>query len=547
MLLEIPSGSVPLDSPFYIPWMSIEEQIKQEINKPGSLIRIKSPKRTGKTSLLVRILDAVKSQGYQSVSLNLEQVDSTILGDLNRLLRWLCISITRQLGLKNLINDYWDEDIGSKVSCTIYFEDYLLKNINVPLILALDEVNYIFNHPNVAKDFFPLLRSWYEEAKRNVIWRKLRFIIVYSTEIYIPLQLNQSPFNIGLPIKLPEFDISQIQELAKRHNLNWTTEKQAIQLMEMIGGHPYLVRLALYYLAQGELTLTQLIQNALTSGGIYSDHLREHLITLQKDPSLGVAFKKIIAQENFVLEPTLAYKLDSMGLVKFVDQQWQPLCNLYRFYFLQQNLEQEDIFEPRLIKLTQENKRLRKLVYLDELTGIYNRRYFDHYLEREWRRMTREKAPLSLMLLDIDYFKNYNDTYGHQLGDACLKKVAQAIQKSLKRSTDIVARYGGEEFAIIISQCDNKGALFLAEIIREQIKSLAINHKNSQVNLKIVTASIGVATIIPALETQPKMLIQMADEALYQSKHEGRNRVTFRNNQPLILFEKCTNSHEERL
>ena len=156
-----PSGSIPLGSPFYLERSSIKEQIEHEIKKSGALIRIKAPKEMGKTSLLLRILDYAEEEGYHTASLNLEQAERAILGDLNQFLRWLCANISRQLKRKSMLNDYWDEDMGSKISSTLYLQDYILESLDRPLVLALDEVNQVFEHPQVAKDFLPLLRSWY--------------------------------------------------------------------------------------------------------------------------------------------------------------------------------------------------------------------------------------------------------------------------------------------------------------------------------------------------------------------------------------------------
>ena len=171
------------------------------------------------------------------------------------------------------------------------------------------------------------------------------------------------------------------------------------------------------------------------------------------------------------------------------------------------------------------NKQLKELTIVDSLTGIANRRKFDEYLESEWLRLTREKAPLSLIMCDIDHFKLYNDTYGHQFGDRCLQKVAQAIKKSVKRPADLTARYGGEEVAIILPNTTPQGAETLARDICRQVQSLHIPHINSPVNL-YVTLSLGVAGCIPNRRScSVQSLIQKADSNLYQAKERGRNRV----------------------
>ncbi|MDF5738876.1 MULTISPECIES: AAA-like domain-containing protein [unclassified Nostoc] len=328
-----PSGSIPLDSPFYLKRSFLEEQVYQEIEKPGALIRIKAPREMGKTSLLLRILDYANRQDYCTISLNLEQVDGAILSDLNQLLRWLCANIARQLQRQPMLDEYWDEDLGSKISCTLYFQEYLLQSINTPLILALDEVNHIFEYPQVAKDFLPLLRSWYEEARRMPIWQKLRLLVVHSTDIYVPLELNQSPFNVGLPIQLDSFSQEEVQQLAQRYGLDWTDGEGARQLMAMVGGHPALVDLALYHLGRKEITLSQLLETAPTSR-IYSHHLQRHWATLQKQPELAQAFDTVLnANEAVSLDPILTHKLSSMGLIKLSGDQTIASCELYQRFF----------------------------------------------------------------------------------------------------------------------------------------------------------------------------------------------------------------------
>lgn len=340
-LLEIPSGSVPLNSSFYIERPPIEERVYAEINKPGSLIRIKAPCQMGKTSLLQRILAHAKQTGLHTVQISLQRADSQVFTSLEKFLRWFCANVSRQLKLEPRLDDYWDEDIGSKVSCTLYLQSYVLQEIDCQVVLALDEVNRIFEYPEISGDFLPLLRSWYEDASELEIWQKLRLVVVHATEAYIPLDINQSPFNVGLPIKLPEFSLEQVQNLALRHGLDWAkgeVGKQKISpLLAMIGGHPYLVRLAFYHLVSQKLTLEQLLEEAPTLAGIYSNYLRHHLANLQTHPELAAALKSVVTSSTSVqLEAIAAYKLESMGLVKFEGNQAIPSCELYRIYFREQ-------------------------------------------------------------------------------------------------------------------------------------------------------------------------------------------------------------------
>jgi diguanylate cyclase (GGDEF)-like protein len=172
--------------------------------------------------------------------------------------------------------------------------------------------------------------------------------------------------------------------------------------------------------------------------------------------------------------------------------------------------------------LEKANHELKRLATFDGLTQVANRRHFDEYLQQEWQRMQREQDSLALILCDIDFFKAYNDTYGHQIGDDCLRQVAQALQRSAKRSVDLAARYGGEEFALILPNTDLEGAEQVARDIQLEIQSIAIPHRKSKVG-EIITVSMGVATTVPVPFIAPQMLIEAADRALYQAKDEGRN------------------------
>ena len=328
-----PSGSVPLNSSFYLQ-RSLEARIDREIENPGALIRIKAPKEMGKTSLLLRNLDYADSLGYNIISLNLEQAEDSILNNLNLFLRWLCANISQQLRRKPNLDEYWDEDLGSTISCTLYLQDYILESLDNPIVLALDDVNQIFEHPQVAKDFLPLLRSWYEEGKRLPVWQKLRLIVVHSTEIYVPLELNQSPFNVGLPIQLGDFNLGEIEQLAQRYGLEWSEEKEAKTLMSLVGGHPALVNLALYHLSREEISLSQLLETAPTATGIYAHHLQRHLATLEKQPELIQALDRVLSvSEPVFLAPIHSYKLASMGLIKLSGDKAIAPCELYRQYF----------------------------------------------------------------------------------------------------------------------------------------------------------------------------------------------------------------------
>ncbi|MEM1279828.1 MAG: AAA-like domain-containing protein, partial [Cyanobacteria bacterium P01_H01_bin.152] len=240
--IEFPNGPVPINSRLYIERPPIETRTFAEVVKPGSLIRLKGPRQMGKTSLLRRILHEAKSHGIRVVPLSLHRVDQATLQDLDRFLRWFCANVSHQLGIPPRLDDFWNADIGSKVSCTLYLEEYLLKQLEQPLAIALDEVNELFQFSQISTEFLPLLRSWYEDAKEIEEWRKVRWILSHATDIYVPLQIKQSPFNVGLSIPLPEFTIPQIQDLVERHGLQDLLGNDGINrlmpLLEVISCRP---------------------------------------------------------------------------------------------------------------------------------------------------------------------------------------------------------------------------------------------------------------------------------------------------------------------
>lgn len=201
---------------------------------------------------------------------------------------------------------------------------------------------------------------------------------------------------------------------------------------------------------------------------------------------------------------------------------WPVLLHRVRRLLQQAQLQKQQTL--LLQQLETANQSLKRLVGLDSLTEVANRRRFDEYLHQEWQRMTRAQQPLSLILADLDYFKVYNDTYGHPAGDECLRQVAQAMQQAVKRATDLVARYGGEEFGVVLPYTGNEGARQVASSIRTHVQALQIPHSGSTAS-KVVTLSLGVVTTMPTLISTPMDLLQAADQALYQAKQAGRDQA----------------------
>jgi diguanylate cyclase (GGDEF)-like protein/PAS domain S-box-containing protein len=207
--------------------------------------------------------------------------------------------------------------------------------------------------------------------------------------------------------------------------------------------------------------------------------------------------------------------------IRFIQEQEAKNAALRVNQQLQQEIKDRKRAEVALEKANQE---LKRLAVLDELTQIANRRRLNEYLEQQWQHLIKQQQPLSFILCDIDYFKRYNDTYGHQAGDDCLQQVALAMRCAIKQPADLIARYGGEEFAVILPYTEAEGAIQIAYTMQNHIKSLKLTHAKSQVS-EYVTLSIGISSTIPKQTDSPTTLIKKADNALYEAKAQGRNCV----------------------
>lgn len=195
-----------------------------------------------------------------------------------------------------------------------------------------------------------------------------------------------------------------------------------------------------------------------------------------------------------------------------------------RFLALNDKLDEQSRERMTLYQSGDDMRELQRLALVDSLTSLPNRRSLDKNLDFEWKRASREGKALSTILLDIDFFKAFNDTYGHLAGDGCLKEVARTVQIASQRPADLTARYGGEEFAVLLPATEREGAVIVAERIRQEVERLGILHAASGIS-EVVTVSLGVATVVPTLDVSPLELLSKADKALYQAKAGGRNRV----------------------
>jgi len=333
----LPGGQMPMDSSLYINRPPVESLCYEAIQQPGAMLNIRAPKQMGKTSLMTRILAYATSLGYHTVSLNLQLADAEILQNLERFLQWFCARVGKQLGLSNVIADFWDNSLGSKANATDYFHDILLVKCDRPLVITIDELNHLFAYPDIARELLLLLRTWSEGAKARFAnsnnWHKLRLVTVHSTEILIPSSINPSFLNAGLAINLPEFTPAQVQDLANRYEQE-ITELQIDQLITLLGGHPYRLQLAFYSLHQQTITLAELLENSEITLSIYAEHLQQQWWNLQRYADLWAVFTQIVKQSSPVdCEAEQGSRLQQMGLVHLQGFQASLASELFRPFF----------------------------------------------------------------------------------------------------------------------------------------------------------------------------------------------------------------------
>lgn len=347
VLMRHRQKQAPVDPYFYIERPGVDLRCKEEIEKFGALILLKSPKGMGKTLSSGKLLEYAKQHGYETARLDLNSADRSVLADANTFLYWLCVQCLKNLvddvkssELQSQINECWQEPARPRDNCSSYFQNYLLSNIKCPLVVCIDSFEVLFEFSDTCSVVFPLLRSWHEASKSSdrvgTIWRKLRVVLVYSTESYPKLKdVDESPFNVGVPIELTDFDLSEVTAIARQYELDEQLGKNGLQqLMKLLGGHPNLINQALISLKHKETTLEEFLSRAPTRKGIYRNYLNNQLLVLEKNPHLKSAYREVlIANKPVRLDPVVGFKLYGMGLVTFADDDCVPRYELHRQYF----------------------------------------------------------------------------------------------------------------------------------------------------------------------------------------------------------------------
>lgn len=327
--LELPEGQVRMDSPFYVE-RDVDAKCFEEILKSGALIRIKAPRQYGKTSILSRLLRHAANNNHHVITISLHFLEQSVINNLERFLKFICEYSASRIKLTPMMEKHWIEFEALKMRCSLYFEEYLLESTDKPIVLAFDEVDRLFSIKHISDDFFSMMRGWHEESRTNPLWERLKIVLVHSTEAYLGVNnINQSPFyNVGFEAKLPPFNMQEIYNLAVRHKLN-LNEDELSEIMSFIGGHPYLVRRALYEMSYNQISLEELMSSATSGYGPFGDHLRRYLWNLKEDPNLLNAITRILKEETCKDDRT-CYLLQAAGLIQGDPPDVRISCSLYK-------------------------------------------------------------------------------------------------------------------------------------------------------------------------------------------------------------------------
>lgn len=337
------NNPLPSEDIIYVERSPIETQACQANCKPGSLIRIKAPQKMGKTLLLNQILKDASNKGFKTVIFDFGLLTDEDYEDYEEFLKDFCFSVRKELQLDSdkenkYRNDLWEKEGSKNKKACKFFEDYILGKISVDLVLALENFDQVLEEEKIRDNFCKLLRYWFDISKRetNTIWDKLHLIIIHSTDVYGSMDIHSSPLaGVGEDFELMMFNDDQIKKLIAEHDITLNDNIKQ-QLIDLIGGHPYLLVKAIKALKKQNITLTQLLEEAVTESGIFRDHLCQLLKILDEKNDLKEAYKKVVNSDKSVklLEPKyIAFSLYSLGLVQLEGDMGSPRNNLYKEYF----------------------------------------------------------------------------------------------------------------------------------------------------------------------------------------------------------------------
>jgi transcriptional regulator with XRE-family HTH domain len=332
--LEAPAGAMRPDSPFYVE-RTADSQLRHQLAGQGTTTTIQAGRQTGKTSLLIHAIHASQNEGRKDIYLDFQLVDRSSLDDLSGLLRCLSEIIAEQLELGwDVVDGYWQAVRNPAQTFNRFIQREILVRLDQQILLAIDEADMLLD-AGYKKHFFALLRAWDSRRAFDANWRKLNLVVVISTHPYLLIDdVNLSPFNVGLNIQLKDFTLDQVASLNHRHG-NPLKPHEVPVLMDLVGGHPYLVRQAYYTLVSEGLLLPDLLAVAGSTEGPFGKHLLFYQHSLKKNPRLVGAFQQVLREQD-ISDESLMERLSSVGLVQQAEGKWRPRCGLYEQFFRRQ-------------------------------------------------------------------------------------------------------------------------------------------------------------------------------------------------------------------
>jgi transcriptional regulator with XRE-family HTH domain len=332
--LEAPAGAVRSQSPFYIERVA-DSQLRHQLAGQGTTTTIQAGRQTGKTSLLTHAVNAYQGEQGKIVYLDFHLLDEASKENLTSFLRFLSEAIAEQLDLKwDVVDKYWQSARNPAQTFNRFLQHEMLQRFEHPVLLAIDEADLLLG-VEYQKHFFALLRAWDSRRAFDADWRKLNLVMVISTHPYLLIDdVNLSPFNVGLTIRLKDFSPEQVADLNQRHG-SPLKQNQIPALMDLVGGHPYLVRQAYYTLVSEGLALADLLRVANSPDGPFGKHLLFYLHSLKKNPALWNAFQQLF-RELKLPDESLLERLAAVGLIQQEAGKWRPRCGLYGEFFKRQ-------------------------------------------------------------------------------------------------------------------------------------------------------------------------------------------------------------------
>ncbi|HYW18372.1 MAG TPA: AAA-like domain-containing protein [Nodularia sp. (in: cyanobacteria)] len=330
--LDTPEGTVKLRSKFYVQREEEDVWLKT-ISKRGETICVKGAHQMGKSSLLARMQQKVKDNNQKVLYLDFEGFDEEVFSNLEKLLYYIAQRMARYWRTSNLPDKYWFLPLGAKDKLTDFVLEEVLEKNDLPVVLILDNVDRVFNY-KYRDDFFSLIRVWHNKRAEDETWDKLNIVLAYSTEAFLFIQdINQSPFNVGLSIEIADFSRLKVEEMNKQHQMLVQSSCEIDSLIKLLGGHPYLLRMAFYQIAQKSISVSQLGEIACNDDGPFASHLRRYLIKLEKDQDLRKGICSVLTKKKCPNNEVF-YRLRASGLIlghSFESAQLR--CDLYAQYF----------------------------------------------------------------------------------------------------------------------------------------------------------------------------------------------------------------------